>query len=126
MGVVSWKRTGLGPPAGLRTKLHLRHTAEVTGCGHDHQDGRLLVCMTDDAFMKAIGNGRACKPCEEAWRLSNNRVNRAYAAYVTRIDTGATAEEAIRNTRQEFDLTDREEAKLLRDYAADKLIEGLS
>jgi len=106
-------------------KLHLRQSDTHSGCGHDHTDGRILVCMTDDAFMKAIGNGRSCKPCEEVWRLSNIKVGKAYAAYVERLKTGWTHEEAIRNTRQEFDLFEREEAKLLRDYAADKLIEAM-
>lgn len=106
------------------TKTHLRHTGSHTGCGHEH--GKLRVAPTDDAFMRAMGAGTACGPCEVAWRVSNNKVGRAYAAYVDRLAGGWTAEESIRNTRQEFDLTEREEAKLLRDHQADKLIEAMS
>jgi hypothetical protein len=111
---------------GLKIKFHLRHTDAVTGCGRDHTDGAIKVCMTDEAFRKAITNGRACGPCKEALRISDLKVRRAYAAYVSRLVTGATHEEAIRNTRQEFDLTEREEEKLLSDYAADKKIEMLA
>ena len=59
-------------------------------------------------------------------KIDTSKLWRAHAAYNERLNNGWNHEEAIRNTRQEFDLNEAEEEQMLKNHAADKIIEALS
>lgn len=51
-------------------------------------------------------------------KVETTMVRLAYVAYTRRLAGGQTPAEALRNTRQEFDLPEAEETQMLADYAA--------
>ena len=59
-------------------------------------------------------------------KIDRSKLWKAHAAFNARLNNGWTHDEALRNTRQEFDLSDAEEEQMLKDHAADKIIEALS
>jgi hypothetical protein len=103
----------------VSTELHLATNDSVTACGRVYagkiySNGQpVMVVCSRVSFAVSILGTTPCGSCKRKYDISRLKVRRAALAYQRRIESGAETEIALRDTRQEFDLSEAEEIEMV-------------
>lgn len=109
----------------VTTDIHLAKNDRETACERVYSHlayahGKPTIKVYTGKDFGGHVEAQSASPCEVCWRkyqTGQMKVFRAMAAIERRVAIGSTTEEALRNTRQEYDLSSDEENDLIRELA---------
>lgn len=100
----------------VSTDLHLVLNDKETAC---HRVYARTAYRNDSPKIRVAARSKfstspdkPCEQCKRKYQISQLKIRRAASAYTARLEIGPDVEIALRDTRQEFDLSEDEEQAL--------------